>query len=116
MKKIFYLFILLLALSACSESVNVKDIYVVTKKAESNQNTLNIEVVTAEKYTESMLNSIIIDISSQYDLKKVNGIRYSFFDMENDVSYANAIIAFSETGQFATGAKKKNIAEIIIKE
>ncbi|QJT71656.1 hypothetical protein [Psychrobacillus phage Spoks] len=115
MKKILYLLILLLTLSACSDSVNVKDMYEVTKKEEANQNTLNIEVTTTEKYNESKLNSIVIDISSQYNLDKVNGIRFSFFDKENDFLYANGIIAFSETGQFATGAKKKNIAEISIK-
>lgn len=114
MKKLLIATMILLLLAACGKSVDVKDMYEVSKTDEAQQSTLNLDVNTTEIYDEAEVKKIIIDASSQYDLKKVNGIRFNFVDKDGK-GYADAKIAFNETGMNATGAKKKNIAEINIK-
>lgn len=114
MKKILMVTMMLLLLSACGKSVDVKEMYEVNKSDEAAQSTMNIDVSTTEKYDEADLKKIIIDASSQYDHNKVNGIRFNIVDGEGK-GYADAKIAFNETGMKATGVKKKNIAEINMK-
>lgn len=114
LKKILILLMAALFLTACGgESVEVKDMYTVADQQEAQQETINIQIDTTDKYSESELKKIIIDASSQYDHKKVNGIRFNF--AYDGKGYAEAKIAFNDTGINATGVKKKNVAEVNIK-
>lgn len=113
MKKLIVLIMSILVLAACGGK-DVKDMYTVESEQEAQQGTLNVEVKTDEEFSESDLKKIIIDASSQYNHDKVHGIRYNFINSDGK-GYAEAKIAFDETGMKATGATKKNIAEITIK-
>lgn len=113
MKNLLYLLMAVLLLAACGGK-DVKDMYTVESEQDANQGTLNVEVKTDEVYGESDLKKIIIDASSQYNHDKVHGIRYNIINPDGK-GYAEAKIAFDETGMNATGAKKKNNSEITIK-
>lgn len=113
MKKLLILIMSVLVLTACGGK-DPKEMYSVENEQEAQQDTLNVELKTDEKYSESDLKKIIIDASSQYDHNKVHGIRFNIVDADSK-GYAEAKIAFDEQGMNATGVKKKNIAEITMK-
>lgn len=114
MKKIITLLLIVFTLGACSESVDVESMYEVSEEQDANQNTKNVDLITLEKYEEKDLKKIIIYASAQYNHDVVNGIRFNIIEKDGN-GYAKAKIAFNKTGMNATGAKKKNIAEISIK-
>lgn len=114
MKRFLFILTAALLLTACGNSVDVKDMYSVDNEQDAHQDTKNIDLITTDRYDESDLKKIIIDASSQYNLDVVNGIRYNIIDKDGK-GYAEAKIAFNKQGMNATGAKKENIADIIIK-
>ena len=113
MKKIIMLLIAIFTLGACSESVDVESMYEVSKEQDAQQNTMNVDLITLEKYDENDLKKVIIYASAQYNHDVVNGIRFNIIEKDGN-GYAKAKIAFNKTGMNATGVKKKNIAEIKI--
>ncbi len=110
MKKLLILVMSVLVLTACGGKDPI-EMYSVEKVEEAHQDTLNINVKTDEQFNESDLKKIIIDLTSQYDPKKVHGARYYIVDADGK-GYAKAKMAFDKKGMNATGAKKKNIIEI----
>lgn len=113
MKKLITLVLAAVMLTACGGK-DVADMYTIKDEQPAHQETMNVTVETDEQYAEKDLSKIIKDISNyQYDQTKVNGLRLNF--LNKGTVYADAKIAFNDTGIKATGAKKKKEAEINIK-
>ncbi|MDW0112218.1 hypothetical protein QT711_03410 [Sporosarcina saromensis] len=112
MKKLIVMFMCIMLLAACGGK-DVEDMYSIKNDEPAQQETMNVTVETEEIYKEKDLEKIIKDISNfHYDQTKVNGLRITF--LHDDKSYANAKIAFNQTGMNATGVKEKKKAEIEI--
>lgn len=112
LKRLSAIILLILFLVGCS-SVDVNDMFEITRNDSMDDDTLNMYIATAEEYKEKDLKKIADEVGASQDWDKVNGVRIWFTDSEG-IGYAKAIMSFNKDGAYATGTKKVRVAEITI--